>query len=280
MFPIIFDSKFFALHSLWVFLVIALMSMTYFGIWLSVKNGLKVQFLSENLWKLFIWALIGARLLGIIENYDFYFSDFSLQSIPRFFFIWDKGLSVWGAIFAFFVSFYFTCKKNEQNYLKWLDTLVPAFLVGIAIRSIGAFFEGINYGNETGLPWGVNFEKPEIKYTVPIHPAQIYAFIYCGLLITGLTLFGQSKKFKEKDYTGIIGISGILIFSFLAFLEQFLRGDDVLTVFDIRIPQVIAILSTIISGIILFLRYNELKGKKFKFPKIRIRKNPNNLTNT
>lgn len=265
MFPVIFESKYFILHTFWLFLAASFISFIYLVIVLSHREGLKIQFLSDNALTFFVWSFIGARIVGIFENYYIYFSEFSINSLSRIFFIWDKGLNIWGAILGFLVIFFLTCRKEEQDFWKWLDILVPSFFVALAIRSLGAFFDGINYGNETDLPWGVNFEKPAIKYTVPIHPTQIYSFLYCSTL-TGIYI-QLSKKMaplREKNLTGLFGLVFAFIFFLLAFLEQFLRGDDVLMIASLRVPQIILGFMTIFTGVIIYLRYNKGKSKKSK----------------
>ncbi|MCC7469790.1 MAG: prolipoprotein diacylglyceryl transferase [Bacteroidetes bacterium] len=265
MFPVLFESKYFIIHTYWLFLSLAFIVFIYSVITLSHKEGLKIQFLSDNALKFFFWSFIGARIVGIIENYYIYFSEFSIHSLARIFFIWDKGLNIWGAILGFLIIFFITCRKEEQDFWKWLDILVPSFLIAMAIRSLGAFFDGINYGNETDLPWGVNFEKPAIKYTVPIHPTQIYSFLYCSTLAgIYLQLSKKMGTLREKNLSGLFALIFSFAFFILAFLEQFLRGDDVLMLAYLRVPQIIMGFMVIFTGVIIYLRYNKGKSKKPK----------------
>ncbi|MDA1060258.1 MAG: prolipoprotein diacylglyceryl transferase [bacterium] len=259
--PIIFESNIFVLHTIWVFFAIAVITGTYALIKLSVKNNLKLQFLSNNSFRLILISIIGARLLAIFANYDIYFYEFSGKTFLSLFAIWDKGLSLWGGIIAFFIFLYFDCKKSEQNFWKWLDVLVPSLILALAIAHIGAFFEGINYGNPSHLPWAVNFESPAIKFAVPIHPSQIYAFLYSGAISTALYLLSQSEKVKTLK-EGFIGTIGISLYALLRFLEGFTRGDDTWLILGARMPQIIASIVFISSGIFLFLRYNKRRWKQ------------------
>ncbi len=256
MFPLIFQTDYFAIHSLWLFVSIAFIAGTYAIIRFGIKNGLKIQFLNEHSMKLIVWLIIGSRLAGLLENFQDYFSEFSLSGFLRIFYIWDRGLALWGGVLAFLIYFYSVSKKDEQDFWKWLDVLVPCGLIAMAIIDIGAFFDGINYGNETSLPWGVNFARPEIKYVVPIHPTQIYAFLYSTILAVSLIFLANYKKLKEKEITGLIGLIGIATFSFLSFLEEFVRVDDILEIFGIRSPFIVSAIVLISSGVLLYLRYN------------------------
>lgn len=253
--PIIFSTKFFELHTLWVFFAIAIIATTIILIRLSIKNSLKIQFISENAWKMILWGLIGARAVSVIMNYNIYFYELSGKSLMQVLYIWDKGFDLWGAIIAITIYFYFLCKKSDQNFWKWIDVLVPAAMLGLAINNIGSFFEGSNYGTPSSLPWAVNFENPAVKYAVPIHPTQIYAFIYSLTIFVFLWLFSQTKKIKDMEQSGLIGLIGIASYSFLHFLEEFIRGDDTLMIFSIRIGQIGSFIAIAGAITLIYRRY-------------------------
>lgn len=259
--PIIFETKFFTLHTIWLFFAIATIAGVYTLIKLSIRNGLKLQFLSENSWKLLIWSIIGARIISILLHLDFYFYEFSITTFFKLFFIWDKGLDIWGAIAAFLICLYHLCRNSEQSFWKWLDVLVPSVILSFAISHIGAFFGAINYGSPTSLPWGVNFESPLIKYAVPIHPTQIYAFLYSTLLTIGLIMASHHEKIKNIEKPGLLGLSGIMAYTFFRFLEDFIRGDDTFTIFDIRLTKFTIPLIMIFTGVLIHLRYTKPRRK-------------------
>jgi len=256
MYPTIFQTSFFTLNTFWVFMVIAIITASYVAIKLSIKNSLKLNFLSNNLWNLIFWTLIGARIIHLIASYQSYFYEISINVFLGIFKIWDKGLNSWGAILGFAIYFYIICKKNNQDFFKWLDSLTPPIILGIAITNIGNFFEGANYGKETSMPWGVNFENPAIKYTVPIHPTQIYAAIYSIIIFFILLHLNKNKRIHEMKKTGIIGLTGIIIYQLARFIEEFFRGDDVLMIGPVRSSQILALIITISAGIFIYFRYN------------------------
>jgi len=254
--PILFETQYFTINTFWIFFLIAIIVSVIVFVKIAVHNSLKLQFLSDHTGILILWIIIGARIFGLIENYDIYFYQITKETFLSIFYIWDKGINLWGGILGFLTCLYFLCEKQDQDFWKWIDSIIPALILGIGIGSIGSFFEGINYGHETSMPWGVNFESPAIKYTVPIHPTQIYSFIYCTMLSIGLIFLPKINKIKNISFPGLIGIGGVMIYGLLKFLEEFFRGDDVFTVFDIRISQILAIIFTISAGIFLYIRYN------------------------
>lgn len=259
MYPIILQTRYFTIHSIWLFITIGLITGTYIFIKLGLKNGLKLQFLTENAFWVLISSIIGARVFAILFNWKMFFYEYSMDTFTQIFKIWDKGLSLWGAVIVGSVVLYYLCKKNEQDFLKWLDSLVPAFLIGLAITAIGAFLDGKWYGHETSLPWGVNFESPAIKYTVPIHPTQIYIMLYSGVIAAVAIAFKDYKFFEENGKSAILSIAA---FSLLQFLQEFLRGDDVTMIFSIRLSQIITALVFIISLTFFFIYYKKNTVKK------------------
>ena len=245
MHPILFQSPIFTIHTLWIFLAIAIIASMISLIKLTIKNRLKIQFLSDNSFKIFLFALIGARIFAIIANFHIYFTEISLQTFLQLFKIWDLGLNSWGAIAGIIIFLYIQTKKEDQNLQSWLDILIPSIIIGLAISHIGAFFDGIHYGHETSLPWGVNFENSAVKYAVPIHPTQIYAFLYSAAIATTLIFINNLKKFQETP--GLLAATGIVSYSSFYFLEQFLRGDDTIMIWIIRLPQILAAITLLIG---------------------------------
>lgn len=246
--PVIFQTSIFTLYTLWIFIAVAILATTYSISKLSTKKGLKLQFLSDNSWMIFFYGLIGARVIAIISNLNIYFHEFSFSAFFNLFAIWDKGLSVWGALIGACLYLYKICKeKEDQDFFKWLDVIVPSVILGLAISHIGAFFDGMSYGRETGLPWGVNFENSAIKYAVPIHPTQIYAFLYA----TAIYIVSQMTNFEKTGYTSIGAIG---IYAFFRLLEEFVRGDDTWMVGFIRLPQIFAFLVFVASIVVLYKR--------------------------
>ncbi|MBU1152251.1 prolipoprotein diacylglyceryl transferase [Patescibacteria group bacterium] len=264
MHPVLLQTNYFTINTFWVFFIFAILTATFLLIKFAPKQGLKINFFSQNFWKFFLVAFLGARIGGIIENYHTYFSTFQLNDLMQVFFLWDKGYNIWIGVICFIVYLFWKCKKTEQSFLKWLDLLAPILVVTFGIIALGSFFDGTAYGNETSLPWGVNFESPAIKYTVPIHPSQIYSFLYSGLLVIAIFLFQDSKKFNQLNFNGLLGLSTISIYSILKFLEECTRGDDTWTILGIRISQIFFPLLAIISGVFIFLLYNKRTKKPQK----------------
>lgn len=256
MYPLLLEIGPITFYSLWIFLAVgffvALMIMNR----LVKKNKLSLAFIANHSLLIFVGGLITARMVFVIRNWQLYFYEFNTESILQIFYIWDKGLSAWGGIFGLGLTLTFFAYKEQQNVKRWLDVFAVSVLGAISVSSIGALLDGRNYGRETDLPWGVTIETS--IYAVPIHPTQIYAALYSGILAFILFRLFNETIGKQEGKIAILGLGG---YSFFRFLEEFLRGDESRFIFGIREAQIFALLGIILSAI---LFYAPLIKKKLK----------------
>jgi phosphatidylglycerol---prolipoprotein diacylglyceryl transferase len=258
MFPILFELGPVSVQSLWLMIALGLVVSAWVLVKLSQKSRLKIDFMSYNGLEILAGTLIGGRLLFIILNPGLFFSNISLTNILSLFAIWDKGISFWGALIGFTITFIFIARQEDENILGWLDILTISTLVFVLFGHLGAFLDGINYGRETNMPWGITFESGTVKYVVPIHPTQLYALIYSGLLAFILYEIYKNWKVKKDGLVAEIGITSYLI---LRFLEEFFRGDEAIEVFGIRLRFIVFFLLAAASGTWLYKQYGKHRSK-------------------
>jgi len=255
LYPILLQVGPVTIFSLWIFIGIGFFAALLLINKLAKKNRLKLQFLADYSLAIFFGGLIISRLFFVIRNHDYYFKDFGWNSVLQLFYIWDKGLSVWGAVTGIVLCLVYFCRKTGENTLKWLDVMSVSVLGAIAFGNIGAFLDGRNYGNETGLPWGVVIENS--IYAVPIHPTQIYAAIYTGILAIVLMQLFSRKIAKDE---GTITLLAAGCYGFLRFLEEFLRGDESNMFLGLREAQIYALLAVALSVILFYVRRRRKTG--------------------
>lgn len=252
MYPIILQKGPVTIFSLWIFLAIAFFTAFLILINLSKRKRLKMQFLVNHSLAIFFGGLILSRIIHVIYNFNFYFYEINLNSFLGIFYIWDKGLSLWGAIFGVAIVIAYFAFKEKEDFKTWLDVLSVSVLGGLSVGNIGAFLDGSNYGSETSLPWGVIIENS--IYAVPIHPTQIYAAIYTALL--AIILYKLSMHKIGKD-SGNIALIAVASYSLFRFLEDFLRGDESIIILGLRDTQIYALLAIIISGILFYVKFKK-----------------------
>lgn len=249
MYPILLQFGSVTISSLWIFLAISLFSALLIFIKLVKKRRLKLAFIVDHSLAIFFGGILLARIFYIIQNFNLFFYEFQWSDILKVLYIWDKGLSPWGAIAGIGLTLAFFCYKEKENIGQWMDILSVSTLGALSVASIGTFLDGRNYGTETSLPWGVVIENS--IYAVPIHPVQIYAVIYCAILAV---FFYQLFGHKIGHKAGAISILAVFSYSILRFLEEFIRGDESIFILGLREAQIYTLLAAIGSGILFYVK--------------------------
>ncbi|MCC7197442.1 prolipoprotein diacylglyceryl transferase [Candidatus Peregrinibacteria bacterium] len=254
MYPILLQLGPITIFSLWVMVGIGFFTALLILNKLVKKARLKLSFLADHSLSIFLGGLVLSRIFFVVRNYEIFFTDLSLNSILQVFYIWDKGLSVWGAILGILLSVVYFAKKENETIERWIDVVCVSILGAMSFSHLGAFLDGRHYGNETALPWGVIIENS--IFAVPIHPVQVYAAIYTGILTVVLM-----KLFNHRigKIDGNISIIALTAYSACRFLEEFLRGDESNIFIGMREAQIYALLGVIIGGILLFVRHKKKK---------------------
>jgi len=211
--PLLFRS-----HILFLLLGAALGAEVFFR--LASRDGLHiVLLLKHGLW-LVLAALGCGRLLGMLLLYRMY-----AQDPLRIFVLWDGVFSVPGAFMGLGIGLYVITWKQLGQFLRWLDALLPAASIVLGFEWLGRFLGSLSYGKPTDLPWGVTVESMSVRYTVPIHPVQLY--YACFFFVLALVLL----SLKRKRHVGVVTLLGTVGACVGVILLEFLRGDFAVTVF-------------------------------------------------
>lgn len=175
----------------------------------------------ENLFLIVIAsAVVGSRLFHIVfEDPVYYF-----QNPAKIFAVWQGGYTFYGGLLVGLFSSYLYCRISDLNFLKIVDIITPSVVSGLAIGRVGCFLAGCCWGKPTTMPWGVVFSAPlsfAPDHTHALHPTQLYEaagalvlFVYCWI------------KCNHRKFDGQILFTGLIGYSLIRFLVEFLRGDD------------------------------------------------------
>lgn len=174
------------------------------GTWLSIVRGRALGFDADTILALamevFLWGLVGARLFYVIEYHEQFFPRGVglLQALPAVLNLAAGGLVVFGSLPTAVWATWRFARRRGLPLLKLADCIAPGLLVGLAIGRIGCFMNGCCYGGPCDLPWAVRFPpqsppwldqvargllpaEPQ-AWSLPVHPAQLYAAFDAGLL--------------------------------------------------------------------------------------------------
>ncbi len=213
------------------------------------KNNIDPQKMTDLIFTIMVSALIGARLLYVIINFEFYKND-----LIAIFKLWDGGLVFYGGFIVGVMGSYLFIKINKLPLWKAADVIAPSIALGHAVGRIGCFFSGCCYGKECSYPWAVKFSDPLslAPLGVFLHPTQIYMVVSNSLIFLILLLIYRVKKFH-----GMVFFCYLLIYSvFRSYIETYrgdFRGD--FFKFPISVSQGISLITGLISIYMLFYLY-------------------------
>lgn len=242
MYPILFQINAFSLFG-WEIGPLSLFSNGFFAalgfvvaVWwflkMAQKKHLHLEFIADHFFSLIIWSVVGARLGYIYGAFARYQED------PiTMLYLWDGGFLLWSGIVFFLLTFWYHCHKQKEKIGQWLDVIVPAGVIAFAFQSIGAFLGGTSYGTPTELPWGVIFENPEVRFTIPIHPVQVYQLIGLIFLLIIIKVL-HTRRMRES----LIGLISLALFAGVSFITDFFRDDQLAPLLWLHLAQVLQLI--------------------------------------
>ncbi len=229
------------------------------------KYKLNKDNISDLVFYLFVFGLVGARVYDILLEWRYY-----LQHPLNIFKIWEGGLAIHGGIIAGVLVIWFFIKKKKIkgldsgaffDFFKLSSLIVCVLPLAQAIGRLGNYFNQELFGLPTLLPWGI-FISPEnrplryINYSF-FHPTFLYEalgdlLIFVILFFIHLWLI-KKNKFNFKNSFLIVALY-LVLYSILRFSLEFIRIDFAPTILGWRFPQIVSfviILLVLITFVIL-----------------------------
>lgn len=201
------------------------------GVWLSTEfcfrlaegSHLSLQHFEQySRWYLIAFVL-GGRAVAVLADYRIY-----LQDLLRLFIIWDGNFSFLGGAVGVGIVLFIVTREHRSTFLQWLDVLVPSAALGIGFDWLGKLAAGQAYGKPTDMPWGMVYDSMSVRYTVPVHPVQLYYVLFFLLLAFVLLIVRKyAHRAGTETLVGVISAAvAVLVF------ENF-RGDFGIPVFAV-----------------------------------------------
>lgn len=187
------------------------------GINYFYKNNQVIPKNKENVFIIFtlILGIIGARIYGVIANWS-YFSQNPIQILN----LRGGGLGIYGGLIFSIIFIFIFSQKNNINFLKITNSLVPIIPLCQSLGRFGNFFNHEIYGIANQPIW-----------------------LYESILI--FTLFLIFKKIKTHQ-TGIY----LIYYGFIRFFLEFIRLDTI-PVYFLSLAQILSLLFILIGFIII-----------------------------
>jgi phosphatidylglycerol:prolipoprotein diacylglycerol transferase len=204
------------------------------------KMGYDKDILTDLVLIILFSGIIGARLLYILLNLDFY-----INNPKEIFMLQHGGLAILGGIVAGILSMFLFCRRKKLPFAQVADLISPYVALAHSIGRIGCFLNGCCYGLPAtapmaGLPCKFGIYFPVHRLT--LIPTQLIDSFLLFILFIVLKV-----KQKRPHKPGAVFVSYILYYSVLRFFVEFIRADSLKLFLGLTIFQYFCIVLFIIS---------------------------------
>lgn len=207
----------------------------------------------DDLLNMFLIALpvsiVCARLYYVVFSFDEY-KDNLIEILN----LRNGGIAVYGSLIGAATVVIVYSKKKKLNLPLILDILAVGFLIGQAVGRWGNFINGEAFGSHTTLPVAMTIKKGGVTYADSVHPTFLYESLWDAVGVIILILCKSRKKFD-----GEVFLLYLMWYGMGRFWIEGLRADS-LYIGSVRVSQLVAILSVIVSAVLIGI--NRRKQKK------------------
>lgn len=223
-----------------LFLILGTYLAAEFFLRLAQSANLPLTHFQEHAWWYLLAFLLGGRLAAILAEYHVYLHD-PLRTVM----FWDGGFHLLGGAIGVGVLLAAVTWQSRATLLQWLDVLLPATSLGLVFDWLGKFAAGQAYGKPTDMPWGMTYDAMHVRYTVPVHPVQLY-YMFFFLLLTFFLLVVR----KIARRAGAETLVGIILASCATIALEPFRGDFGVPVFVTTVDMLMLLLLFLSLGIL------------------------------
>ncbi|MDA9177743.1 prolipoprotein diacylglyceryl transferase [Candidatus Pelagibacter sp.] len=161
-----------------------------------------------------------------------------------------------GGVIGVIISSILFSKKNNDNVFKYLDIIALVSPIGIFFGRIANFINSELYGQETSVPWAVQFIQIDNLYR---HPSQLYEAMLEGIFLFLIMIFFWNRN-KLKT-PGILSAFFLIFYSIFRFIVEYFRvPDDQLgyLLLNLTMGQLISFIF-FITGLSMYYLKNDIK---------------------
>ena len=216
---------------------------------------------SDELYELVIWliptCIIGARLYYVLFKLDYF-----IANPDKIFALRDGGLAIYGGIIAGIIVGIIWCRAKKIRVFAVADLTAFGLLIGQSVGRWGNFINREAFGAQTEIFCRMGLTVPGFE-TLYVHPTFLYESLwnFFGLIVLHI----WSKKGNRK-YDGQIFWLYILWYGLGRAWIEGLRSDSLyIGSTDIRVSQLLAIVSAVVSLVILIINARKQHGPEDMF---------------
>ena len=251
MHPVLFEAGGLTIYSYGVLLAAAYLLGLQFALIRARRRGLDPQRVMDlGIW-IIVSALIGAKLLLLIVNFEqFAANPRDLLGLAR-----SGGVFYGGLIAAVAVALVYL-RRHKMPLWTTTDVFAPGIALGHVVGRLGCLLAGCCFGRPTAVPWAITFTDPAAMANVgtplgvPLHPTQLYEAGAEALILAFLLVFER----RGRPFPGRTFWSYMLLYGLSRFIVEMYRGDSRGMVFDaLSTSQFVSVLLVPISIAMLIL---------------------------
>lgn len=204
-----------------------------------------------------LWAvpfgILGGRLYHVATHPADYFYEGA--DLLRIFYVWEGGLAILGAISLGAVGAYIGARSAGLRFTAFADALAPGLLLAQGIGRTGNYFNQELFGAPTGLPWGLQIDRPNAAVPVGLpdttlfHPTFAYEMLWN--VLGALVLIWIGRKLSLQ-WGRLLALYLVWYGIGRAFLET-IRLDPAELILGVRV-NIWGALFAVLLGVILFTR--------------------------
>ena len=204
-----------------------------------------------------LWAvpfgILGGRLYHVATHPADYFYEGA--DLLRIFYVWEGGLAILGAISLGAVGAYIGARAAGLRFSAFADALAPGLLLAQGIGRTGNYFNQELFGAPTGLPWGLQIDRPNPAIPVGLpdqtlfHPTFAYEMLWN--ILGALVLIWVGRKLSLQ-WGRVFALYLVWYGVGRVFLET-IRLDPAELILGVRV-NIWGALAAIVLGVILYLR--------------------------
>lgn len=139
----------FPVYGYGVMLCLAFIFCTMLARRLGWREGIQANHLETLAIFVFVFGILGARLLFMVRYHDRYVWDGTI--VWQFIRIWDGGLILYGSmaggLVGYIIAYRFYLRQHDISTWKVIDIVAPCAALGLALGRLGCLLNGCCYGN-------------------------------------------------------------------------------------------------------------------------------------
>ena len=191
------------------------------AMWRAKKWGLDPNRVLDLGIYIIIAALVGAKLLLLVVDFDQFSNPRELLNLARL-----GGVFYGGLLLAVGVAFWYI-HRHRMPFWTTCDMFAPGIALGHVTGRLGCLAAGCCYGKPTDVPWAIVFTNPLAAANVgtplgiPLHPTQIYE-AGASLIILALLLATErrGRRFAVRTFW-----SYMFLYAISRYVIEIYRGD-------------------------------------------------------